>query len=119
MTNEEFLDSEDYWKEDFKVKFIRKNADGTEWWHIINPTLKRFVSANTMLQAFKIAFLAEEFLEDKESRTNCNSTAKLKAEHLSGMDNIVTQEDENKEYIFHKLRGDRFYDGKWHEVRRD
>ena len=118
MTNEQFLDSENYWKEDFIVKFVKVNADETEWWQIINPTLKRVVSANSMLQAFKIAFLAEEYLQYEELYTDCNSSAKWKAEHLAGMDEIYTEEDKKMEYELHKMRGDRFYNGKWHEVRR-
>jgi hypothetical protein len=118
LTNEQFLDSEDYWKDDFIVKFVKVNPDGSEWWQIINPTLKRIVSANSMLQAFKIAFIAEEYLEDKEVHTDCNSSAKWKAEHLSGMDDIMTVEDKRIERELHKMRGDRFYNGKWHEVRR-
>lgn len=107
MSNEEFLDSEDFWKDDFIVKFVQINKDGTEWWQIINPTLKNVVSCNTMLQAFKIAYLAEELLRNDVITTKCNSYAKLKAEWLLyGMDN-VTYED-------HKRIGDVFYNGKWH-----
>ncbi len=109
MTNDDFLDSEDYWKEDFTVKFIRVNPDGSEWWQVRNPTLNNVVSCNSMLQAFKIAYLAKELLENDciKAKINANGSAILKAEWLL----YVSKKTEYKE---HKQNKDRFYRGKWH-----
>ena len=32
LTDEEYLDSEKYWKDNFKIEFVKLNSDKTEWW---------------------------------------------------------------------------------------
>lgn len=61
LSNEEYLDYEEFWKDRYEIKFIKVNENGTDWWQVVdklNP-YKR-ISCTSMLAAFKIAHTAME-----------------------------------------------------------
>ena len=60
LTDEQFLDSENFWKKDFGVRFIKCNPDGSEEWMVIHKNTPAAVFCNSMLCAFKIANTAME-----------------------------------------------------------
>jgi len=64
LSDEYYLDSENFWKHRFTVKFVKVNGDGTEWWQVYHQ--KKSVNCNSMLSAFKIAHTAQEILEGFE-----------------------------------------------------
>lgn len=66
--DEYYLDNEDYWKHDFNVRFISADEEtDTEVWAVTSSyTSHKFeVYCSSMEEAFKVAHIAQEMIDDQ------------------------------------------------------
>jgi predicted nucleic acid-binding Zn ribbon protein len=101
LSNEQFLDSEECWKDDFKIQFVRINKDGSEWWKVWHNG--RSVSCNSMLMAFKIANTAWERLNKLH----------LSIDHSMVLDKAAALIN----YSYERMLYYRWHNGAWHKPR--
>lgn len=109
LSNEDYLETEDFWKDYFDVKFIKENKNNTELWKVINKETDDFVLCNSMLMAFKIAHTACERLEGYQISTD----------HRNVLNKACVVLGKNSLNSFHIMRYEAFYYNKWHTDKTD
>ena len=105
LTNEEYLDTENFWKDYFDVKFIKVNPNGTECWKVTNKETGHFSYCSSMLQAFKVAHTACERMEGYN----------LSIDHRYVLDKACMVLGVSDLYSQQYMKYYRYYDKKWHE----
>lgn len=96
LSNEEYLELEEFWKHRYDIKFKKVNENGTEWWEVIDKlNIQKRVSCTSMLAAFKIAHTAMERREGLSLSIDHNNILR-KAARLIGFN--VLREDELMRY---------------------
>lgn len=105
MSNEEYLDSEEFWKNDYDVRFFKVNENGSEWWIVSDKKNGRSVNCTSMLAGFKIANTAMErklMMELSIDHSNILS----KAGDLLGFKCTTSS---------NRMKYQKYYDGIWHD----
>lgn len=108
LNNEQYLDTEDFWKYDFKVEFIQHNKNGTEKWKVTNLDNEYFTHCTSMLAAFKIAHTAMERKEGYQLSID-HSNILRKAGEILGYSII------NYSYM---MKYCQFFNNVWHDDRK-